>query len=104
LTANLEKGISAPCALVKVSAPKGPLLDCGRYGRRSKKLTGWRSKEKMLFLGGVVSKRTEKEIELYKELFNKAISVSILIGAGTIALWHKEGVNAWTVAGAIAFF
>ena len=58
----------------------------------------------MLFLGGVVSKRTEKEIELYKELFNKAISVSILIGAGTIALWHKEGVNAWTVAGAIAFY
>jgi hypothetical protein len=36
-----------------------------------------------------MSKRIEKEIELYKELFNKAISVTILVGAGTVAIWHR---------------
>ncbi|WP_456420017.1 hypothetical protein [Thermovibrio sp.] len=51
-----------------------------------------------------MSKRTEKEIELYKELFNKAISISILIGAGTIALWHREGFTLWTAVGIVSFY
>ena len=51
-----------------------------------------------------MSKRIEKEIELYKELFNKAISVTILVGAGTVAIWHKEGFSLCTALGVVATY
>jgi hypothetical protein len=49
-------------------------------------------------------KQLEKKIELYKELFGKAVSITVLIGAGTITLWHKEGFTLWTMVGIIAFY
>jgi hypothetical protein len=51
-----------------------------------------------------MSKRIEKEIELYKELFSKAFSISVLIGAGTVAIWHKEGFSLWTAIGIVALY
>ena len=51
-----------------------------------------------------MSKRIEKEIELYKELFSKAFSISVLIGAGTVAIWHKEGFSLWTAIGVVATY
>jgi hypothetical protein len=58
----------------------------------------------VVFEGVKMCKRLEKEIELYKELFGKAISICILIGAGTITLWHKEGFTLWTAVGIISFY
>jgi len=49
-------------------------------------------------------RRIEKEIEFYKELFSKLTSVVILIGAGTLALWHKEGFSLWVGLGLIGFY
>lgn len=51
-----------------------------------------------------MSEKTEKEIELYKELFGKALSISILIGAGTVTLWHKEGFTLWVAIGIVALY
>ncbi|GAB6075303.1 hypothetical protein [Desulfurobacterium crinifex] len=49
-------------------------------------------------------KRLEKEIEFYKELFNKAVSISILVAAGTITLWHKNGFSLWVGIGIVALY
>jgi hypothetical protein len=51
-----------------------------------------------------LSEKTEKEIELYKELFSKVLSISVLIGAGTITLWHKEGFSLWVAIGIVALY
>ena len=48
--------------------------------------------------------RIEKEIEFYKELFSKLTSIAVLIGAGTLALWHKEGFSLWVGLGLIGFY
>ena len=48
--------------------------------------------------------RIEKEIEFYKETSGKLISISILVGAGTLAVWHKEGFSIWVVAGIVGFY
>ena len=49
-------------------------------------------------------KKAEKEIEFYKEISGKLISISILVGGGTLAIWHKEGFSIWVVAGIIGFY
>ncbi len=48
--------------------------------------------------------RIEKEIEFYKEISGKLISISILVGAGTLAVWHKEGFSIWVAAGIVGFY
>jgi len=48
--------------------------------------------------------RIEKEIEFYKEISGKLISISVLIGAGTLAVWHKEGFSVWVAVGIIGFY
>jgi len=49
-------------------------------------------------------RRTEKEIEFYKELFSKSFSVTVLIGAATIAAMHKEGLSFWVGIGTVGFY
>jgi len=51
-----------------------------------------------------MANRIEKEIEFYKELFGRAFSVSFLIGAGTITVWHKGGFSGWVAIGIVGFY
>ena len=48
--------------------------------------------------------KTKEEIRFYENLFNKAFSVTVLIGAGTLTLLHKERFNFWSGMGIIAFY
>ena len=51
-----------------------------------------------------MKERVKEEIRLYENLFNKAFSVTLLIGAGTLTLLHKEGFSFWAGMGIIAFY
>ena len=48
--------------------------------------------------------RIKEEIRFYENLFNKAFSVTVLIGAGTLTLLHKEGFTFWSGIGIVAFY
>jgi len=48
--------------------------------------------------------KIKEEIRLYENLFNKAFSVTFLIGAGTLTVLHKEGFGFWAGIGIVAFY
>ncbi|RUM44515.1 MAG: hypothetical protein DSY35_01935 [Desulfurobacterium sp.] len=48
--------------------------------------------------------RIKEEIRLYENLFNKAFSVTVLVGVGTLAVLRKEGFGFWAGTGVIALY
>ena len=44
-------------------------------------------------------KKTEKEIEFYKDLFGKAYTLFLLVVTGTVTTLFHYGLNGWGVAG-----
>ena len=49
-----------------------------------------------------MSKRIEKEIEFYKDLFGKAFTLFLLVSGGTLTTYHHEGITSLVMGGTVA--
>jgi len=51
-----------------------------------------------------MNRKTEKEIDFYKDIFGKVFTLFLLVITGTITTLFHYGVNNWSIAGMVMSF